>query len=223
MKARLVRSSEFGPKQEMAFSVTGTVAIPSPIPATGEVSALLVVQDTQDKKEQSNLNFKTLLKSVQVVNQQCVVTRIVAYDSVRAVAFYSDGDKEARDGEWTVVPASRLAPMLAPALQALKEVDKERGGTFEFPLFERAVLYVSESASILHRVEFGLTAAVSAEAPLPLLSGHERPCCCDFEHPCCCDYEHPCCCDYEHPCCCDFEHPCCCDFEHPCCCDKGRR
>ena len=176
MDARSALSSEFGPEQELAFALSGTVAIPSPFPAMGQVS-VLVVPETQVRKEHRDPRF--FLKSVQVVNVQCVVTRIIARNAVRAIGYYSDGESESKDGEWTVVPTERLSQMLATANHAAKELEKDRGRSFELPLFEKAVLYVPESAPVLHRIEFGLTAAVSAVAPVPLVSDHDDlGCCC---------------------------------------------
>jgi hypothetical protein len=175
LDARLALSSEFGPEQALTFALTGTVALPSPFPATGRVS-ILIVQETKARREQHDPKF--FLKSVQVVNVQCIVTRSVALDAVRAIGYYSDGEKEAKDGEWTVVPVEQFSQMHATANQAAKNLEKDRGGCLEFPLLERAVLYVPESAPVLHRIEFGLTAAVSAGAPVPLTSDDELRCCC---------------------------------------------
>jgi hypothetical protein len=175
LDASAAHSSEFGPEQELAFALTGTVALPSPFPATGRVS-ILVVRETQAPDDQPHI--KVFLKSVQVVNVQCIVTRIVAREAVRAIGYYSNGQTEAMDGVWTVVPIERFLQTFATASQAAKDLENDRGCSFEVPLLLRAVLYVPESAQVLHRIELGLTAAVSAGAPVPITSEQELRCCC---------------------------------------------
>ncbi len=176
MDARPVRPSEFGPKQELAFALTGTVALPSPFPATGQVF-LLIVAGAPEREGPQALKF--FLKSVQVVNSQCIATRTIARDAVRAIGYYSKGGQETRDGEWTVVPIDRLPQIALAATQAAEAREIDRSGSLEFLLFENAVLYVPESAQVLHRLEFGLTAAVSAVAPVPFTSEQELSCCCN--------------------------------------------
>ncbi len=121
MDARPAHSSEFGPEQERHSPHWYVV---HPRSATVGFS-MLVVRETQAPDDQPH--NKVFLKSVQVVNVQCIVTRIVAREAVRAIGYYSNGQTEAMDGVWTVVPIERFLQTFATASQAAKDLEQDRG------------------------------------------------------------------------------------------------
>lgn len=157
-------SSELGPDQEIALAVTGTAALPSPFPATARVSLLIIPGLKVGQREGVARYF---LKSVQVISPRCIVTRTVGLDDVRAIGYPSSGS----EGEWTIAPIGRCAAQIDAAIEASKPAEADAGFSYEIPLFDQAVLHVIEHAAVLHRQEYGLTAAVSAEASGPLTDG----------------------------------------------------
>lgn len=201
------RSTEIGLEQEAALAIAGAVALPSPFPATGRVSLVMVLGDRAGQKAAPARFF---IKSVQVISERNIVTRIVGLEDLRAVGFFAEGEEPGACGEWTLLPIRRLSGRIEAATRSLTEVGAEPDGSYEFLLFQRAVLYVSEATAVLHRQEFGLTAAISAEAFVSFTcdcGGLGAFCCCrkmeggNYGGPfCCCkkveggNYVEYCCC-----------------------------
>ena len=153
------RSTELGPDQRLALALAGTVALPSPFPATGRVSVLMVPRPRQHDQA-TELDF--FLKSIHVVSPRNIVTRIVEIDALRAVGCYSGDGGYSWGGEWTVVPAGYLSEKIKAAMKSLSSADLgPGGGSYEIPLLESAVLYVPESTPVLHRQELSLEASVT--------------------------------------------------------------
>jgi hypothetical protein len=156
-----VPPSDFSQAQQAAFALAGTVALPSPFPASGMVSIGLFPPHEGAKEGEVRRRF--YLKSVQIVSEKHIVTRFVHLEDFRAVRLLPDKRSHA---EWERCPI-QTAEEVRELIDAKKRIliaNSMTGGPSEVELFaERAILYVPESARVLHRVEIGMAAAQSAE------------------------------------------------------------
>jgi hypothetical protein len=168
--------AELGPKQIRMLTLAGTVALPSPKPATGAVYLGLT---TGNRAQEAPECFLTefCIKSVQTVSDELEVTRIIRLGDVRAFEIYK------RDDQGRVV-GSEIKTIDDPEILKLLVAAKEeliRSDAFSYRLlFAEAVLIVPEAAPVYVRVvrELGVTAAVAAqyvEGCIPFTGPHCCP------------------------------------------------
>jgi hypothetical protein len=153
------------PDQFLALQLAGTVALPSPSPATGSVEITRT----------SNASG-IYLRIVHRVSQKLILIRYVSIDYVRAICTHWDVGEAAGAAKsvaakppvatcWACKTPVEFGPLLEQRLKAAK------GGPFPLSWLEEAVVYVPEQAPVLMQVDVGLTAAESAEYYPPLAAG----------------------------------------------------
>jgi hypothetical protein len=144
---------EFHTCHHDALTLAGTVALPSPYPACGEVS-VVVSRHGED--------FEVFVKILQVVSERRIITRFVRPEDIRAIRGYPASAGGGGPETWPVLGIKKLQGELDKKSKEL--IAKAKTGIFdESSWFSAAVVYVPESAPVLHRNEVGVTAAVSAE------------------------------------------------------------
>jgi hypothetical protein len=154
-------SAEFGENTRRVLAQAGTVRLPSPPPATGELY-LGINPNSHEELRSGTPRF--YLRSVQKVGRAKVVKRIVALDELRAVSLPPGRDKgEKAPREFRVV--NDIAKTIAEAKERLIAAERDKPGVYEVCLFPDAVIYVRESAPVYVRIEseFALSAAEAAE------------------------------------------------------------
>jgi hypothetical protein len=154
-------SGDFGPSQRLALALTGTVALPSPVPATARVFIGISPHHDAALPMASPRFF---LKSVQTVSAKQVVTRIFDLAELRAV------DLPAIPREDYVYPMREthliegaIADEIKRAQDLLRGAEAAQPKVYEVLLYDDAVLYVREEAPVLMHVvyEYGVPAAES--------------------------------------------------------------
>jgi hypothetical protein len=144
---------EFQPSHVTALTLAGTVALPSPYPATGIVS-VVIARDGED--------FEVFIKILQVISERRVITRLVRPEDVRAIRGDPDGTIGGGPESWPLRSIRKLKAELDRRAKDLL-AKANTGLPAESPWYPSAIVYVPESAPVLHRNEVGVTAAVSAE------------------------------------------------------------
>jgi hypothetical protein len=145
---------EFQPSQHTALTLAGTVPLPSPYPASGSVS-LVMVRDGED--------YEILVKILQVVGDKRIITRFVRPEDIRAIRGNPDGTIGDGPDSWPVLGIKKIKGALDQRAKDLTEKARTTGLLDEAPWFDAAIAYVAEAAPVLHRNEAGVTAAVSCE------------------------------------------------------------
>jgi hypothetical protein len=145
---------EFHPSQQTALALAGTVPLPSPYPASGPVS-LVLFGDGGDEE--------VLVKILQVISDLRTITRFVRPEDVRAIRGHPDGAIDDGPESWPVLGIKRVRAALEERARVLRERAGKARGPEEVPWYDAAIVYVLESAPVLHRDEVGVTAAVSSE------------------------------------------------------------
>jgi hypothetical protein len=181
---------EFHPTHHTAIALAGTVPLPSPHPASGLVS-LVAMRDGDD--------IEVFVKILQVVSDRRVITRFVRPDDVRAIRAHPGHHAAAGPESWPVLSIKKIRAELERRVGELRERAAKTGILDEAAWYAAGVVYVHESAPVLHRDEVGVTAAVSCEevffaaspagcchiASVPVPCGHgldEASICCHISH-----------------------------------------
>jgi hypothetical protein len=168
---------DFSLIQQNALLLAGTVALPSPIPAVGQVS-IVITPATGDSE--------FYIKIVQVVSDKRIITRFVRLADIRAIRAASAGESRYDPENWPIIKAKELQDHVDKKVDELSKKKGGPGAAVEIKLFDAAIVYVPEGAPVLHRDEVGVTAAVSAEDvgfSAPHGPGCERELGCRREHP----------------------------------------
>jgi hypothetical protein len=144
---------EFQSHHHVAHHLAGTVALPSPVPATASVSVVAV----RDGEE-----IEIFVKVVHIVNDKRIITRFVRPDDIRAIRTRPKDFDQNEPETWPVLGIKKFKGELEKHTKAV--IAKAKTGVFEeVSWYASAIVYVPESAAVLHRSEVGVTAAVSAE------------------------------------------------------------
>ena len=144
---------EFDHDQKVAFALAGTVALPSPFPASGRVSIGIFQQIKGQEKRVKEPTY--YLKSVQLITETLIVTRIFSLSDLRAARTYTDTASTDGSAEWTLSTVEEAWGEISNTIKLIK------GENLEVIWKRAAILYVLESTPVLTRVEKGLTAAES--------------------------------------------------------------
>ena len=145
---------EFHPSHHTAITLAGTVALPSPYPASGPVS-VVVARDGDD--------FEVFVKILQVVSDKRIITRFVRPEDVRAIRAHPGDSTMAGPESWPVRGIKKIKEELDRRADDLRARARKTGILDEAPWYPSAIVYVAEAAPVLHRDEVGVTAAVSCE------------------------------------------------------------
>ena len=142
--------------QRTAMALAGTVPLPAPFPASGPVSVVLIREDG---------GWEAYIKIVQVVSLHRIVTRFVRRADIRAIRAPAGPAPNGGPESWPIRKFKQAQGEIDAREQALRAGARDQGTPAELELdwHRQAIVYVPESASVLHRVEVGVTAAVSAE------------------------------------------------------------
>jgi hypothetical protein len=155
--------ADFGESQRLALALTGTVALPSPYPASAEV--FLGINPFHDDALPMG-SPKFFLKGVQRVSAKQVTTRIFSLSALRAVGLpTATGEEYCYPTRRTHLIEGEIAEKIKTAQQHLQASAAATSGSYEVALFADAVLYVREATPVLMHIvsEFGVTAAESVE------------------------------------------------------------
>jgi hypothetical protein len=159
---------DFHPSHQAAIKLAGTVALPSPFPASGAVSIVVAPEDGE---------HETYLRIVQAITAKRIITRFVRLADVRAIkAPTTPGSPEGPE-TWALIGPKQIQRMIADMEKKLRASASKSGASTESEWLPSAIVYVPESAPVLHRNDVGVTAAVSAEE-VAFSELHEpiRPC-----------------------------------------------
>jgi hypothetical protein len=144
---------EFHACHHAALRLAGTVPLPSPHPASGPVSVVMTPDDPE---------FETFIKILQVVGDKRIITRFVRPEDIRAIRARPKEGAPGGPESWPLHGIKQLQGEIEDRKKKL--VEKAKKGVFEEAAwYSAAIVYVVESAPVLHRNEIGVTAAVSAE------------------------------------------------------------
>jgi hypothetical protein len=144
---------EFHACHHAALRLAGTVPLPSPFPASGPVS-VVATRDGQD--------VEIYVKILQVVGDRRIITRFVRPEDIRAIRARPRDGTPGGPETWPIHGIKQVGDELEQRAKEL--IDKAKKGAFEEAAwYAAAIVYVVESAPVLHRNEIGVTAAVSAE------------------------------------------------------------
>jgi hypothetical protein len=151
------------------MALAGTVALPSPFPASGAVSIVAIPEDG---------DCEMFIKVVQVVSLKRIITRLVRPQDIRALRAPANGTRLGGPETWPIRLPKVIGPEIAALEQDIRRILEQSGARSEVavPWYPAAIVYVPEMAPVLHRLEIGLTAAISAEHPVHLGGGGS---CCD--------------------------------------------
>ncbi len=151
-------TTELGSDHLVALSLVGTVALPSPFPATARVFVVQLPPPPQ-VKDVSARNYH--IKIVQKINDSCAITRFVDHNAVKLIRFQT-----ATEG---------VPPELGPFSLDQAGVQKLVGGLDWKVIDDRAsheiepfpqhtgVVHVPENQPVLLRYELSVPAATSLE------------------------------------------------------------
>ena len=161
-------------QHHQAVALVGTVPLPSPYPASGEASFVLTDWDGETV---------IYVKLVQVVNQKRIITRFVKPENIVAIRIKpeDDDDEDVSDNDpqaWTMLNPTATRKEIETG-KATIIADAKAAGVKELEeVWHTAViLYVHETAPVLHRHEAAVTAAVSAESLDAFSPDGGVPCC----------------------------------------------
>ena len=176
-------TDDFGPAQRIALALAGTVALPSPPPASGRVFiGLNPSAEARSAPAQDHVTYalglpRYFIRSVQTVSDQQSITRIFDLDELRAVKLPLSSVRSGKDEHSNILPAAEVA---AEVDRIKRELEKLRpngqAGVLEVLWYPEAVLFVPEAAPVFVRIQYelGLTAAEAAEhiASFPWMKKH---------------------------------------------------
>jgi hypothetical protein len=157
---------DFNTAQRTALCRAGAVALPAAFPAYGQVSLRLTWNDGQ---------IIFYVKIVQVVTSRRIVTWFVHLGDIRAIQVVDKKDGKSCPG--SIMLPAEFKEHIAQKAKQLESEHKGKGIELEDRLYERAIVYVPEHAPVLHRLECGVTAAVSVEG-----HGFSSPGCCKHKY-----------------------------------------
>jgi hypothetical protein len=149
---------EFTNEHHHAVTIAGTIALPSPYPATGRAFFVLSEWDSEQV---------IYIKLVQVVNLRQIITRYIRPEDVRAIRPKPASATSDDPNDWPILsPAKTQKEIRAGEATIVAHATAAKLHYLEELWHPEVILYVPESAGVLHRHEIGATAAVSAEGPV---------------------------------------------------------
>jgi hypothetical protein len=145
---------DFRPSHQTAIKLAGTVALPSPFPASGAIYIVVAPEDG---------DYETYLRIVQPVTGKRIITRFVRLADVRAIRAPAKAEAAGSPETWEVIGPKDIERQIAKKEKELRAEAAKSGAACESEWLPAAIVYVPEAAPVLHRNDVGVTAAVSAE------------------------------------------------------------
>jgi hypothetical protein len=160
---------DFTRTHQTAILLAGTVALPSPFPASGSLSIVLTPEEGEPE---------VYIKIVQVLSHKRLITRFLRLADLRAIRAPKPGAPPGGPETWPVVGLGECRREIETIEKDLREKVKKSKSHVEGDWLPAAIVYAAETAPVLHRDEVGVTAAVSAEdvgySPLPATICHHK-------------------------------------------------
>ena len=164
-------------EQRIAYAFAGTVALPSPFPASGQVRLIWYPSET-------GKTTQIFLKVFHSIGPRLRIARLVKLEDVRAIRYRGPlPPAQSRDpkpkqkakneeqataqeqGEWSQLTSEELQAIVTQQISALT------ADSGDIILLTNAILYVGETAPVLMQVDVGMTAGESAEYYPPMPRG----------------------------------------------------
>ncbi len=148
-------TTELGSEHLAALSLVGTVALPSPFPATGRI---LVVRPPAPKGEAAP---KYHIKVVQKINDSCTITRLVDHTAVKLIRFQpATGGEPPQQGPFSL---DQAGVQKLVSVQDWNVIDDRASHEIEPYPQHTGVVHVPENQPVLLRHEVSVPAATSLE------------------------------------------------------------
>ncbi len=151
-------TTELGSEHLVALGLVGTVALPSPFPATARV---FVVQLPPPPKGDVQAARKYHIKIVQKINDSCIITRFVDHNAVSLIRFQPASEGESPEqGPFSLDHAG-----VQELVGGLKWDVVDERASHEIEPFPQhtGVVHVPENQPVLLRYELSVPAATSLE------------------------------------------------------------
>lgn len=151
-------SKDLGPEQMTALELVGTVALPSPFPATGRI---LLVRHPLPPGTDDESARKYHIKIVQAINDSCIITRFVDHNAVNLIRFQPASQGESsKEGPFSL---DHEAVQKLVSSQAWDVIDERASHEIEpYPQYT-GVVHVPETQPVLLRYDLSVPAATSLE------------------------------------------------------------
>jgi hypothetical protein len=177
----------YGDAQITALALAGTVALPSPFPASARISMVISPEPSEDG---TSTEQKFSLKLVEVIGDKLVVTRFVRVEHVRAIRFRSGSNTNKDPWIWQLKTSRELhADFRATEeeLKAYSQTFKNAGTKFSFEQNlesgTRGIVYVPETAPVLVRTEVAVVAAQAVDIASSYSAAYGKICWCPGTEP----------------------------------------
>jgi hypothetical protein len=157
MPTTAIPTTEFTDEHKATLALAGTVALPSPFPASARIFVGIMPASAAGDQH--------YLKIVEKIGDKHTVTRLMNLDYLRAVRLRPASGSYNDAREWELKTAEELQAELATAKSKLPA---KPATAHEVPLFpaqqvQEGVVYVPESAPVLVRAEYGVLAGEAAD------------------------------------------------------------
>ncbi|RUL87841.1 hypothetical protein [Tautonia sociabilis] len=155
----------FGPVKQLALALAGTIALPSPPPATGDLYLIRNPGVAPDLARYGIGGPTYLIKLVQRIGTHFEVDRFLAVENLLVIdkpePIKNDDREETKLRSYTV---DELAQPIAQAIEELNRRESTEESSPEILLFQGVVIHVPEQAPVVvkTRALFGVTAAEAA-------------------------------------------------------------
>jgi hypothetical protein len=157
----------YGDEQIAALSLAGTVALPSPFPASARISMVMSPEPSEDG---TSTEQKFSLKLVEVIGDKLIVTRFVSLENVRAIRFCFGSNTNDDPWIWKLKIFRELSADFRTTKEELKaysQTFKNAGTIFSFEQNlesgTRGIFYVPETAPVLVRTDVAVVAAQAVD------------------------------------------------------------
>jgi hypothetical protein len=151
-------SKDLGPEHMTALGLVGTVALPSPFPATGRI---LVVRHPLPPGSDDESARKYHIKIIQAINDSCIITRFVDHNAVSLIRFHPASQGESsREGPFSL---DHEAVRKLVSSHDWDVVDERASHEIEPYPQHTGVVHVPETQPVLLRYDLSVPAATSLE------------------------------------------------------------
>ncbi|HEX3446707.1 MAG TPA: hypothetical protein VHS97_00535 [Isosphaeraceae bacterium] len=177
----------YGDAQITALALAGTVALPSPFPASARISMVISPEPSEDG---TSTEQRFSLKLVEVIGDKLVVTRFVRVEHVRAIRFRSGRNTNDDPWTWQLKTSRELYADFRTTedeLKAYSQTFKSAGTKFSFEQNlesgTRGIVYVPETAPVLVRTEVAVVAAQAVDIASSYWAAYGKSCWCSGAEP----------------------------------------
>ncbi len=166
-------SNDLGPEHMTALSLVGTVALPSPFPATARI---LVIRHPLPPGSNDESSRKYHIKIVQPINDSCTITRFVDHKAVSLIRFYpANPGESSQDGP---LKLDQAAVQKLVSDQQWDVLDERASHEIEPYPQHTGVVQVPEAQPVLLRYDVSVPAATSLEQVMGQGFACPHTCCC---------------------------------------------